>query len=107
MKTTLDFDLIDPKTGVNYVRDFIGNYGDFLTLGEDGTYYFKNKDDYIWWKSAADRQNRIDEFIFACDDDAIIQDIYDAAEGEVDLDILLDKQIAVIDAATKYKGGVK
>ncbi len=65
--------IIDPKTGVDYISDFIGNAGG-LTDGQfelyvyewvaDDDFYACDQETYEWWADVVDAHNNINSRIF-------------------------------------------
>ncbi len=83
--------LIDPKSNVNYIDDFIGNYGALtdgqFTYDNELDAYICNQETFDWWEQVIhDNQNldyRIQELIETHGTDAVYE-VIDSAVG-VDL----------------------
>lgn len=83
--------IIDPKTGIDYIQDFIGNTGALI----DGQFNYDDQDVYIcdqntfdWWcKVASDNQileNRIYELTKEHGSEAVYAVIYDAGTNDLE-----------------------
>lgn len=91
-KATRTFELIDPKSGVNYVTDFIGNAGGFVngdfSWNEEQGAYVCNQDSYDWWeKVIADNQaldHRISELSEKHGNDAVSDVVLAAATTDLE-----------------------
>lgn len=52
--------LIDPKTGCDWIKDFLGNNGADINYDDDDNAVM-SADDFKWWSDAVDRQSEIDD----------------------------------------------
>lgn len=99
-KKVVEIGVYDPKSGIGYTRDFIGNYDGFR-VDKNGDPYFSTKEDAEWWSNACKKQQRINDFMFDYDGDdydEFFAKLVEVCTGENDLGMCLDKQIAIIDA---------
>lgn len=88
-----DLGIIDPKTGVNYVADFIGNTGalgkEFL-YNEDEEYYEALQDDVEWWENVIEAHEHIDDVLMVMSEDLpeeIYDDIHDRVQDSLSQDL--------------------
>ena len=98
--------LIDPKTGCNYIADFIGNTGAFYREferieDENGTYYLITQDDYDWWSNVIAMQEKSDvlqvEFLENHSYDDLLELLSKADYN--DLDTRLENEIELLTQA--------
>lgn len=96
--------IIDPITGVNYIRDFIGNSGAFIdesqfAWDDEGEVYVCGQDTYDWWSKVAsdneELENKIRELKQEHDATIVESIVYGA--GNVDLENHADCVNAALD----------
>jgi len=46
-----ELSIIDPRTGINWVSDLMGNHGVFLDLPEEEGVYIIPEEDFDWWRN--------------------------------------------------------
>jgi hypothetical protein len=102
---TESLSIIDPRSGCDYVIDYIGNAGAF----EDGQFSRSNEDDemecdqdtFDWWQNQIARQqavdNRIDELCNEHGSDRVYAALHDAYSGEFESEP--DEAMAALDDA--------
>ena len=60
--------IIDPKTGVDYISDFIGNTGafgrKFEKIENDAAEYQTSEGDFEWWENVVEVAQEADNLIF-------------------------------------------
>lgn len=86
--------IVDSRTGVNYVQDFIGNWGAFadgqFIHGEQSGTFACSQDTFDWWVKVLADQQQLDERIAELEDangsDAVREAIGDA--GNTDLECM-------------------
>lgn len=88
-----DLDIIDPKSGVNWIADLMGNHGALPTSEVDDDGYdtgnkIMSQEDYEWWSDLVDRYQAADDRYHALrksldDDEALV---FDAQNINVDLE---------------------
>jgi len=61
-----DLSIIDPKSGVNWINDLMGNHGALPDYDDDNGIYPMSRDDFEWWadfckdlQTAEDRAHEI------------------------------------------------
>ncbi|GIO36186.1 hypothetical protein J41TS12_10470 [Paenibacillus antibioticophila] len=87
-----ELNIIDQKTGVNYVRDFIGNYGALVdgqfTWDEEQGAFLASEETYDWWeKVLGDHQaleNRICELGEVHDPHEVAHIVNDASDVDLE-----------------------
>ena len=45
----VNLNIIDPRSGCNWINDLMGNHGELPPYDEDNNYYIMSQDDYNWW----------------------------------------------------------
>lgn len=95
-------EIVDPKTGCNWVRDLIGNAGGFDGYDYDKELYTMTKDTYDWWanylKAEQALQNRASELKSSLNNDdaeKFEQDMINA--GGNDLESMQLSQNAIVE----------
>lgn len=91
-QTASTLSLIDPETGVDWVKDFIGNYGAFnddqFVWEETHGVYFAAQDTYDWWaKVIADHSElsiRIEGLKSSVDPEEVLQVVSQAADCDLE-----------------------
>jgi hypothetical protein len=84
--------IIDPKTGIDYIQDFIGNTGALIdgqfNYDDDQDVYICDQNTFDWWcKVASDNQileNRIYELTKEHGSEAVYAVIYDAGTNDLE-----------------------
>jgi hypothetical protein len=75
----IELSLIDPKTGCDYVEDFIGNTGafnrEFAVYDADNDCYIAYDDDVEWWQTVISVHAHVDSVIAAIGDPISHDDI--------------------------------
>ena len=66
-KETKTLRLRDPRTGVDWIEDFIGNAGgwEFFEYDEDSGNYLVDQDDFDWWNDIIDEYQKADNEEYA------------------------------------------
>ena len=101
--------IIDPKNGVDYIADLIGNNGGFSDNPQDGIYYNDGREEYlstteniIWWEQVIDDLEAVEKMVKDAADklgiDASDLELQIAHAFDVDLDAVKDR---VEDALTE------
>lgn len=93
---TVDLSIIDPKTGVNYIADFVGNTEafnrEFAEYDHDNDYYIADEADVAWWQAVIEVHEHAGYVLAAMDDtfdnddyEAINRDLQDVMSGDLDV----------------------
>jgi hypothetical protein len=89
--------IIDPKTGLDWTQDFLGNNEAKMNYNDDTEMYEMDGDDMEWWKNVIEKyqanDNRIAEIESGLEWDdleAFRNGLYDASSGNNDLEIHVD-----------------
>ena len=98
---TKTLSLIDPKTGHDYIADFMGNADGLAGLSEteDGDYLI-NECDYSWWVNVVEATQKADNLEFEYKDalsDEIKEELYQANFN--DFDEVASAKISIIEKA--------
>ncbi|OKP97837.1 hypothetical protein A3849_13760 [Paenibacillus sp. P46E] len=100
--------LIDPKTGVDYVQDFIGNYdaladGQF-TWNEGAGAFLAEQDTFSWWSQVIEDQKALDERIAELKESHDSEDVDAVVNAAADVD--LENLAASVNKALDEEFGV-
>lgn len=93
--------IIDPKTGVDYIGDFIGNTGafsrEFEKIENDAAEYQTSEGDFNWWKNVVATAQEADKLIFE-NHDLITDDVRIELDNinESDIDAYNEKRLEII-----------
>lgn len=83
-----NIDIIDPRTGISWIADFLGNYGADMTTDDDGRAYM-DREEFDWWSTVAEQyqaaDNRFYELMQAADEDG--RDALRAEQGAISCDL--------------------
>lgn len=63
-KMTANLSIIDPKTGVDYITDFVGDSGDFV-YDEDREAYCCDLATFVWWDRVTDDHQALNNRVHA------------------------------------------
>lgn len=55
-----ELNIIDPKSGVNWINDLMGNHGALPEYDEDSDYYLMSLNDFEWWDNLIDAYQSAD-----------------------------------------------
>lgn len=95
--------IIDPKTGIDYITDFIGNTGafgrEFETIEHNEAEYQTSEGDFEWWENVVEIAQEADNLIFENSDkitDEVREELDNIDTSDIDtyneirLDIIKD-----------------
>ena len=97
--------IIDPKTGVDYIGDFIGNTGafsrEFEKIENDTAEYQTTEGDFEWWENVVATAQEADNLIFE-NHDLITDDERTELDNvnENDIDAYNEKRLDIVKEAT-------
>lgn len=82
--TIVEIKLLDPKTGVDWSYDYIGNTADeCLTRDPEGVYdYLTDDESAQWWVHHCEQQQLADNALAGLDDDARTEILEQVAERD-------------------------
>lgn len=96
--------IIDPKTGIDYIGDFIGNTGafgrEFEKIEHDEAEYQTSEGDFEWWENVVKITQEADNLIFENSDkitDDVREELYNINES--DIDIYNEKRLDIVKEA--------
>jgi hypothetical protein len=83
--------IIDPKTGIDYIADFVGNHGaldngDFTDDDGEGVYTC-NRETFEWWSTVIADCQQLDERLHQLTNQHGIEAVMAALDGAVDCDL--------------------
>lgn len=89
---TEELSIIDPRTGVNYISDFVGNTGAHtdgqFEWDEDKDAYICDQDTFDWWSKVVDDNQKLEDRIYQLREehghDAVEQAIGDAFDCDLE-----------------------
>jgi len=64
-KEEKDLSLIDPKTGLSWTNDLMGNYGALPRYDDESDRYLMSQKDFDWWADLIARYQEADDRFFA------------------------------------------
>lgn len=94
--------LVDPKTGVNYVADFIGNAGalgcEFKLI--DGDYHV-DQEDFDWWERVIAKQQEADNLKSEYTEEHGSEELYELLEqvSACDLEDMVNQELDLLKEA--------
>lgn len=97
--------IIDPKNGVDYIADFIGNTGafgrEFQKIEHDEADYSATQADFEWWENVVKITQEADNLIFE-NSNKITDEVREELDNinESDIDIYNEKRLDIIKEAT-------
>lgn len=97
---TKTLSLIDPKTGHDYIADFMGNADGLVGLARAEDDYIINQCDYDWWLDVVEATQKADNLEFEYKDslsDDVKEELYQANFNE--FDEVASAKIAIIEKA--------
>jgi hypothetical protein len=96
-----ELSIIDPKTGIAWTKDLLGNYDALPDFDEETGTYKMSQEDFNWWSDLIDRyqaaDDRFHELLKHIDNDRY-DELLEAAQGiDVDLENYPEALQAVCD----------
>ena len=86
---TEELTLVDPKSGVNWINDLMGNHGVLPSCNDEGV-YLMSQDDYDWWADLTTQyqnaDNRYHDLLTGLNGDTYDALLDDAQNINVDLE---------------------
>lgn len=83
--------IIDPKTNIDYISDFIGNTGalgrEFEKIEHDKAEYQVSEGDFEWWENVIKTTQEADDLMFENADkitDEVNEKLYNINENDID-----------------------
>ncbi len=96
--------IIDPKTGIDYIGDFIGNTGafgrEFEKIEHDEAEYQTSEGDFEWWENVVETAQEADNWIFE-NSEKITDEVKEELDNidESDIDTYNEKLLDIIKEA--------
>lgn len=83
--------IIDPKTKIDYIGDFVGNTGafgrEFEKIEHDEAEYQASEGDFEWWENVVKTTQEADDLMFENPDkitDEVKEKLYNINENDID-----------------------
>ena len=102
---TKDISIVDPRNGVNWIGDLIGNFGgwDYIGWNDNLDCYETDKETFDWWADLVERYEAADNAVYDfagdldCDDAEEFRREVSMACGDTDLEYMPETMLEVIE----------